>query len=138
VQPTGFDEVAMTGAYWITVDPFGRDLRAAAAFNGLIDADHQPTGGRKGRHQQTQQDATDLQTRPDVAIEHPMLGLEGGEMVEAQDAEDRVDHAGAGSEDGAHHSHERMAPDRPGEHRRKRRQNSHNIGRQGKHRQLLW
>ncbi len=60
------------------------------------------------------------------------MGLEGGEVIEAQDAEDRADQVGSGSEDGANHQHERLAPDRPGTHRRKRSQNSHTIGRQGK------
>jgi hypothetical protein len=66
-----------------------------------------------------------------------MVALEGAELAEIHDAQDRGDHALAGSQDGPCDHHEGLLSHPPGEDGSESRETGHNVGRQSKQRSPL-
>jgi hypothetical protein len=85
-QPVHFDAVAAAGADRVPVDAGGGDLGPTPALDGLVDAQHQRPFARKGGDQQSQQEATGAQTRPDGPAEDPMVRLEVPDLAESDGA----------------------------------------------------
>jgi hypothetical protein len=74
-QSTGFHEVTLTGAHWITVDPFGCDLRAALSFNRIVQSQDNWTATGKRIDQHLQQNVAAFQTRLYRTVENTMIIL---------------------------------------------------------------
>jgi len=129
-QGAGLDEVGVTGPHRIAIDPLRADLGTSSPLNRLVNADHQRPSRYKRRDQQTEQDATDGQARPDGTTEDPVVRPEGGEVLQAQHPQDRGDHALTGRENGAHQEYLHTMPDRSREDGSKWSQNGHTVGRQ--------
>ena len=127
-QAAHFDEVAPAGAHRVTVDARRGDALAASALDRFIDPHHQRTGRRERRDEHTQQHATGAETRPDRAIQDPMVGLVGGQVAQPYGAERGTHHASARSQDGADEQHLDMPPHRAREQRRERGQACDNVG----------
>jgi hypothetical protein len=60
-------------AHRITIDAFGWDPFAAAAFDGIVDAQHDRTRGHKALDQQLQQKVTGDASTPASTIQHAMI-----------------------------------------------------------------
>ena len=73
-QAAGFDHIAAAGAYRITVNPKGTDLRPPTPFQGLVDAEYQRTiAPVQMADQQYQQDPGHLKGRPCRPVENVMV-----------------------------------------------------------------
>src|SRR5262245_30282579 len=70
------EEVFLAGAGGIAVDALGSELLALAAFQGLVDADEESTGGGQVSNEQSEQEARGLMARPASAVEDAMSVLE--------------------------------------------------------------
>ncbi len=123
-QPTGLDEVLMTGADRVPIDPFGGDPLAAPPLDGLVDADQQRPGRHEGRDQQAKQDATGGEAGPLRAVQHAVIPFKAPGVGEAQHPQRRGDGPFAGCEERPHEEHERGRPDAAAEQWRERRQQS--------------
>src|SRR5439155_26936323 len=70
-QPIGFHKKLLARAHRITIDSSGSNLAASSALDRFIDAQDQWfVSWNKQAHQQLQQQATELSTRPGGTIEH--------------------------------------------------------------------
>jgi hypothetical protein len=69
------------------VDGPGLELAAAAAFEHLIQAEHDGPLGHEGLHQQAQEHPGGLPGRPARPVEHAVVGLETGLLGQAQGAQ---------------------------------------------------
>jgi hypothetical protein len=90
-------------------------LAAASALQGLIDANYERAVRSKCCHKEANEDLAGLPTRPSTTVQHPMSGLDGGELTQAQDTLDRGDGALAWSQNGARHEEQDMPPHASGE-----------------------
>ncbi|HZB09273.1 MAG TPA: hypothetical protein VE525_09210 [Rubrobacter sp.] len=70
-------------AHWVAVDAFGTNLLPPPPLQGLVDAHNERSFGYEGFHEQPQQDAAYLPTRPDGAAEHPMVATEAPFLLRA-------------------------------------------------------
>ncbi len=70
----------------------------------------------KRRHKEAEEDLTGQPTRPPGAVQHAMIRLEGGDLIQPHDPQDRGDRALARGQDGAHHEERDMPPYAGGEH----------------------
>jgi hypothetical protein len=86
-KPLSLLETFLAGAGRIPVDGAGRELAAAPALDGVVQADDHRPGGHKGFHQKAEQHAGRLSGRPTGAIQHPMVVLETGFAGQAQGAQ---------------------------------------------------
>ena len=89
-QATGLDQVAPAGTRRIAVDAQGFDFRAAAPFQGFVDAEDQRTIALiQVLEQQHEQDASRLAGRPHRPIEHLMVAGVVEVVAAAHDAQRR-------------------------------------------------
>ena len=88
-QAAGLDEVTMRGAHGIAVDAARRDLVAPAALDGVVDADHDPSGGREPVEDHQQQFAADGGAVPSRPAEHVVVAREIADLAEADDVAER-------------------------------------------------
>src|SRR5215204_4586850 len=114
-QTAGLDEMAVTGPDRIAGDAARLDLRAPAALDSLIDADHHRSVWYKGRNQKREQTAGGGAPRPAVPVEHTMEVGEGGLLPQPHDAQGRGDGPSSWSENGSGDQHQQVLPRRPGE-----------------------
>src|SRR3712207_6487284 len=75
-QPTALHEVFVGGAHRIPVDALGPNLLPVSSLQRLIDAYDQRAFRHKRLHQQPQQYATHLPTRPASAAKYPVVAME--------------------------------------------------------------
>jgi hypothetical protein len=68
-QTAGFDKVPVTGPDWVAGDAFGADLRSGASLYGVAQAENQRPRGDEGGEEQTEQDASGLETGPARAVQ---------------------------------------------------------------------
>ena len=78
-----FDEVLAAGAHRVAVDAFGANVLPPPPLQGLVYAHNQRSFGYEGFHEQTQQDAAYLPTRPDGAAQEPMVATEAPLVLQA-------------------------------------------------------
>ena len=98
-QTAGLDQVAPAGTHRIAVDAQGFDFRAAAPFQGFVDAEDQRTIALiQVEDQQSQQDACRLAGRPHRPIEHLMITGVVAVVAQSHDTVRRCHGALAGSQ----------------------------------------
>ena len=97
-QAAGLDQVAPAGTHRIAVDAQGFDFRAAAPFQGFVDAEDQRTIALiQVLEQQHEQDASRLAGRPHRPVEHLMVAGVVEVVAAAHDAQRRGHGALAGA-----------------------------------------
>ncbi|GAA0603296.1 hypothetical protein GCM10009416_46200 [Craurococcus roseus] len=62
------------------------DAPAAAALQGVVDADDDRPRRDEGRYHHPQQDAGEGEARPGIAVEHAVEGREAGMLGQAEHA----------------------------------------------------
>ena len=117
-------------AHRITIDAFGWDPFAAAAFDGIVDAQHDRTGGYKALDQQLQQKATRCTPAPASTIQHAMIVDETALPAQSYDAQATRDGPLARSQQRTDEKHLGMPPDTTGKQRGKGVQKSDKQRRQ--------
>jgi hypothetical protein len=63
------------GTHGITVDALGLNLLAASALDGVIKAENYDTPGDEHRHQESEQQSTGGERRPDGPIQDTVIHL---------------------------------------------------------------
>src|SRR5918997_3112860 len=102
--------MSIGGADRIAVDALGFDVLAAAALDGVIQAEDHRTGLCEGVDQQAQQQPGRLASTPAGAVEHAMIVDEVTLAAEAGDTQDAGHGALAGCQDSADEQDLGMAP----------------------------
>ena len=74
-QTTGFDEMGIGRANWITIDAAGANPGSPASLDGVIEPEHQRSTRDEGGQQHTKQDETGMATTPDGTVQSPMVIL---------------------------------------------------------------
>ena len=78
--------MAVTGAHGITIDPFRFELRPAASFNRVIRTEHKGSAGDESPRQQSEQQMSGFQARPDSTIENTVVVLDVRVPTQSHDA----------------------------------------------------
>ena len=100
----------LRGPHGITGEAFRGKLRAASAFDGIIQAEENaPAGDEHGAYEPEQQ-ATGVQRRPDGAMQDTMIRLKVGRCAASHDPENRRHRPLTRSKDGAGHEDFHMLP----------------------------
>ena len=105
----------MRGAHGIAVDAARRDLVAPAAFDGVVNADHDPSGGQEPVEDHQQQFAADGGAVPSRSAEHVVVAREVAGFAEANDTQSGAHRALSRGERHAGDERQHMVPDRRGE-----------------------
>ena len=80
--------MSIGGAHRIPINALGFDVLAAAALNGVIQAEDHRTGWDEGVNQQAQQQPGGFASTPASPTEHTMIVDEVALAAEAGDAQD--------------------------------------------------
>ena len=137
-QATGFDEMTMTGADRIAIDPFGFDLRSTATFNGMVQTQYHWTAAGKGPEQPSQQNLAGFQTRPAFSVQNPMKRLEVWISIQTDDAQNGSYSALSRSQDRTDQHELSMLPYAFGKQACKARQDCGIFAGQGLHWRPSW
>ena len=100
-QAADFDKVGVRGPDRIAINAFSFDLLATSALDRVIESKDKDTPRDEHGHQESEQETTGLQRRPDGSIEHAMIGLKVGLISEPHDAKNGGDRWRAGGKDGS-------------------------------------
>ncbi len=111
-------EVSVRGADRVAVDPLGGDALAAAALDGVVDAQHHRAVWRKSGNQQVQQQPGCQARVPRRPVQNSMVVHEAPLVHQPANAQQAGDRARAGRQDGADQQHLGTAPTPLAEQRR--------------------
>jgi hypothetical protein len=109
-QAAGLDEVVFRGTNRVAVNALGGDALATAAFDRVVDPEHDRAARGKGGDQQAKQQAGRQTGLPDGAVEDAMVVGEPPLAAEAGDPQQAGHGALAGGENGANQQQLGMAP----------------------------
>jgi hypothetical protein len=123
----------MRGPHGITVDTFGGDLFAAAAFDSVIKAKDDDTTGDEHCHEEPEEQPTRGERRPDGTIEDTMIRLKVGRCAASHNPENRRDRPLSWSKDGAGHEDFHVLPNGSRKDRGKDPNSTAKGDRQGEH-----
>jgi len=121
------------GAHGIAGDAFGSDLLAAAAFDGVIQAQDDDTPGDEHGSQEPEQQPTGFKRRPDRAIQDTMIRLKVGRCTASHNLENRRHCSFPRSKDGTGHKDFHVLPNRSGKDGGKDSNDTGEGDRQGEH-----
>ena len=130
---TGFDHVRVRGPHGITVDAFGGDLLATAAFDGVIKATDDDTPGDAHSYEKPEEQSTGGERRLDGTMQAPMIRLNVRGCTAAHHPGNRCDRPLPWSKDGAGHKDFHMLPNRARKDRGKDANGTAKGDRQGEH-----
>ena len=130
--------MSIGGAHRIAINALGFDVLAAAALNGVIQAEDHRTGWGKGLDQQAQQQPGRLACAPASPTEHAMIVDEVALATEAGDTQDAGHGALTGCQDGSDEQDLGMTPGSVAKERGKRYNDRGEAGGQVRHGGVSW
>jgi hypothetical protein len=98
------------GPYGIAVDAFGGNPIAAAAFDGIIQAQDDDPAGNEHGHEEPEEQPTGGERRPDGAMQDTMICLKVGGCTASHNPENRCHGPRTRSKDGAGEEDFHMLP----------------------------
>src|SRR3954451_17401490 len=98
----------------VTIDAAGADSGSPASLDGVIEPEHQRSGGSKGGQQHTKQDETGMTTIPDGTVQNPMIVLKMKLVGQAHYSQSTRNGSLAGGQNRPNQKNLRTAPDAAG------------------------
>src|SRR4029434_4696706 len=117
----------------VAVDAFGSDLIATAAFDRVIQATHDNTARDEHAHEESYEQPTGGERRPDGAIQDPMIRLKVGGCTASHNPQNRRHRPRTWSKDGAGEEDFHMLPHGSRKDRCKDANGAAKSDRQGEH-----
>src|SRR4051794_19036570 len=110
-QAAGFHKMRVRTANRIAVDSPSLNLFTASALDGIVNAQHNRTGGNESFYQEPQQKAAGFPATPASTAQHAMIVDEVAITAAAHNPQATGDGALAWSENGPDQKHLRLPPD---------------------------